>query len=582
MKTDWTSTLPGNRTTGDAPTGGVAGDMNLVKAALSEIRNFVPNSASDLGAASSGHTHTGGGSSDNVISGLNGNNSADNSTAFSNAYAALAAGRVSYPSVNSNQMGTKIYDIPAGTYVVTSPGALMSDLGIPRTMGLTIRGAGRNLTNIVFSPGTANQYLMNNNEDWGHITFEDLTFVSTVPTASFMRSYSDGGPQNYIFNRVTWDGTWKYGVHMIGTNVNSEMTWYSCGIYGNWTAFLYSGTDGSDQFLNYNFYATNCETATGNFIDMATGGDINIWGGSWIHIGNSTESASSQQTFLKLRGGDHASGVQRVFVCGTRIEHRHVNSTIIDCEWKRGSVLMESIDSESHQDLLTNPNNIVAAKFGVNGDTTPIITWQSCMLMGRHQYSYDNNVWQYGRRIVYRDCEIDGYVRAEDFLIITPTGSPANVGGRPVPVFTGCRTRNAGTSAYLEPFDCSPGWNLATNGVPQQLSVTIKLPNSQVPRVGDATWQVNLPLGAIITKVRCGKPAGGSSTSTTYQYALRDADSNLIATASGAAAWNAGFVYASSDLGHICSTDNRRSLTLTATGVSEGSTSMYFIIDYYA
>lgn len=43
MKSDWSSTLPANRTTGDSPSGGVAGDMNLVKNALTEVRANIPN-----------------------------------------------------------------------------------------------------------------------------------------------------------------------------------------------------------------------------------------------------------------------------------------------------------------------------------------------------------------------------------------------------------------------------------------------------------------------------------------------------------------------------------------------------------
>lgn len=48
MKSDWAAALPPSRSTGDAPTGGVAGDMNLVRAALVEIRANVPNPTQDV------------------------------------------------------------------------------------------------------------------------------------------------------------------------------------------------------------------------------------------------------------------------------------------------------------------------------------------------------------------------------------------------------------------------------------------------------------------------------------------------------------------------------------------------------
>lgn len=48
MKSNWTAALPPSRSTGEAPAGGVAGDMNLVRAALTEVRANVPNVADDL------------------------------------------------------------------------------------------------------------------------------------------------------------------------------------------------------------------------------------------------------------------------------------------------------------------------------------------------------------------------------------------------------------------------------------------------------------------------------------------------------------------------------------------------------
>lgn len=49
MKSDWTKTLPPQRATGDAPTGGVAADVNALKDALAEVRNSVPATGTDLG-----------------------------------------------------------------------------------------------------------------------------------------------------------------------------------------------------------------------------------------------------------------------------------------------------------------------------------------------------------------------------------------------------------------------------------------------------------------------------------------------------------------------------------------------------
>lgn len=60
MKSDWSTPLPPSRITGDAPVGGVAGDMNMVRAALTEVRGNVPTqvplSILDYGGVANGST----------------------------------------------------------------------------------------------------------------------------------------------------------------------------------------------------------------------------------------------------------------------------------------------------------------------------------------------------------------------------------------------------------------------------------------------------------------------------------------------------------------------------------------------
>jgi hypothetical protein len=559
--------------------------------------NFVGSGATVTDDPANGRTQvaipgaSGGANPDNALIGtLVGDATTDNSTTFQSAYTTVAGSIQNHApqGAYSNLHGTKIIDIPAGVFKIVSPGALLKDLGTSIATGLTIRGRGRSVTGILFAPTTANQYLMDN-VDWMSITFEDISFISAGPnasTASFMKSTSDGGPQNYVFNRCNWEGTWKYGLHLLGTNVNSELSWYHCGIYGNWTgAYLFDdAATGSDQFLNYNFFSTQVETNTGNFIDMAKGGNINIWGGSWIHIGDGTQTTSAAQTFLKLRGGDHFSGVQRVMVQGTRVEHRHQNSTIIDCEWKRGSVTFIGLDTECYDPLLTTPSAVVAAKFFTQGDVGPVVSWTGCQLMGKHQYSYDNaNGWQYTKQVTYRSCEITTMTRADDFIIINSIGAGTQTGGKPVISFYDCRSAQPGNAGYLEHFDANVGWQTAVNGQPQRKSINMRFPDGTFPLVGDPTWNVKLPINAVITKVRIAKTAGGSSTITNATYTLRDANSAVVATmTSGGAAWNTTWTTSSADLWFNCNSDNARSLTVTATNIAERTSLLFFVIDYYS
>lgn len=514
------------------------------------------------------------------VEGMTGDGTTDNSTPVAAAFSSAALGADGDQTYfDDNWRGRKVIRIGPGTYKITSPGALMSDLGIERTTGLTIRGAGRDMTNIVFSPGTANQYLMDNNDDWLHVTFEDMTFHSTVSTASFMKSTSSGGAQNYVFNRVNWSGTWKYGIELLGTNNNSEYSFFHCGIYADWTAFLFVAASGtSDQFLNYNFFACNVEYLAGNFIDMAMGGNINVWGGSLIHGGG----GGSNQTFFKLRGGDHASGVQRLFVCGARIEHRHTNSVLIDSEWKRGNITFLSVDTEPNASVTGN-DTAVKAIFSGSNSTLPSIEWIGCSLIGKHSYQFEVNSWDDARRINYRDCEIYHHTSAHDFITIVNNGGTGNVGGTPPIRFEGCRGLGSATDTALYPFDCTVSGLLTRNVALREHRVSIKKPNGGMPIVADPTEDCWLPLNAIVTNVRFYKPAGGASGSTTWTYTVKTSEGSptTLATANPGTAWSSGY-NVNTDTWFVCDSDAKRHLTLNATVITESASNQLCIVTYLA
>jgi hypothetical protein len=505
----------------------------------------------------------------------------NDAAAFSSAYSDVAAGIYFNNSLfGSNRRGTKVIEIPAGTYVVTSAEALMTDLGIARTNGLTIKGAGRHMTTIVFSPGTADQYLLNNNDDFLHITFEDLTFHSTVASASFMRSVSSGGAQNYAFNRVNWQGTWKYGLDVQGTNTNSEMSWFHCGVYGDWTAFLYAGASGtSDQFLNYDFFKCQVEYSSGNFVDMAMGGNINVWGGSLIHTGN----GSADQTFFALRGNGHASGVERLMIRGARVEHRHVLSHLLYCEWNRGNISCISLDTEN-QAGITGAATIQTVQFVAGNHELPSVVFDNCSLMGQHSYNFKSNSYPYRRRIVYRSCDIENYDEASNFINIVNTDSTGNVGGTPPIVFENCRG-NAASSSAAHTFDCILNSQLAQNSERRQYQVSVTRPAGGLP-TQTTTSEVYLPLNARIIGVRFTKDSSGSAGNTNYQYILNTNEGSptniCTLTGDGATAWSAGFDVAFEDLSFLCDSDNKRHLTLSAANITQSQPTSNCIITYLA
>jgi hypothetical protein len=143
--------------------------------------------------------------------------------------------------------------VPAGRYVVTTPGAFLSGTSSDgrRIRGVIIQGAGRGaVTDIVFDPAAAGGYLFDNQDRMSRMTFKDITFTGNSTNANFMNGVSNGGPQSHIFDRVQWRGTWTKGFYLSGTDTDSELTWNDCTVYGFWTFFL---ENDNPQGLNYDF-----------------------------------------------------------------------------------------------------------------------------------------------------------------------------------------------------------------------------------------------------------------------------------------------------------------------------------------
>jgi hypothetical protein len=90
-------------------------------------------------------------------------------------------------------------------------------------------------------------------------------------------------------------------------------------------------------------------------------------------------------------------------------------------------------------------------------------------------------------------------------------------------------------------------------------------------------------LNAVITRVRGFKPAAdGTSASTNFAYTLTDADAVVIDTivGNGTTTWANGFSYVSAELQRRVTTDNQRTLTLTATNITQTSTNAQLLVEY--
>jgi Pectate lyase superfamily protein len=322
--------------------------------------------------------------------GAKGDGRTDDSAAFEKAYQ-YAAGRV------WDNVGRTVVDVPAGTYLVTKPAALLNaPRGGLKANGLRFRGVGKRMSEIVFQPADADgAYLCRNEDTWANLMFEQLAFRSATPGASFFYSYSTGQAQDYRFTECEWTGEWEYGLALDGSNTNSEMRWDACRVGGAYRkAFLYSGLSQQsqndrqqDQFLNYWFTDMKVEYEWGNFLEFPYGGSISCRGGSYIVTGrrpNDDKEYGRTSTFFRFPTGSHFDAVQRFHAEDIRFEVRDPNVVVIDCNWDSGTVHFNDCDDTANafKDFSdsTRPH-----RYSV-GPRGPLVRYDSCQLVGRHQF----------------------------------------------------------------------------------------------------------------------------------------------------------------------------------------------------
>ncbi|MFG3513240.1 glycosyl hydrolase family 28-related protein [Streptomyces bobili] len=318
----------------------------------------------------------------------------DDTAAFEIAYS-LAAARV------SRGVGRTVIEIPAGEFLITRAHALLNGAAPLRAAnGLRFSGAGKRMTTLVFRPDDGpGSYLCRNEDIWSNLSFERIQFRSATPGASFFSSYSTGNAQDYRFSECEWMGEWEFGLALDGTNTNSEMRWEACRVGGSYRrAFLYSGLsqrqqadpNDQDQFLNYWFTDMKVEYEWGNFLEFPYGGSITCRGGSYIITGtrpHSTKEYGTTSTFFRFPVARHHDSVQRFHAQDIRFEVRNPQVQVIDSVWSSGTIHFSDCDDTglSFKEFSIEAR---AHRYTV-GPRGPLIRYDSCQLVGHHEYRTD-------------------------------------------------------------------------------------------------------------------------------------------------------------------------------------------------
>lgn len=487
----------------------------------------------------------------------------DSTTAFQAAVAYANSIALGVMTGNSNRTGQLKIIIPSGQYKITDSIIKSTDFASGRTAGIVFEGSGNYLSTINYVPSGSNP-LFYNNDKLLFLRFYGIRFYGTSASVDLLYSYSTGGPQDHRFVDCVFDGTWRYGVNLTGTNTNSEFSFEKSSFVGTWTVFLLSV--GSDQFLNYWF--TQCKYwCNSPWMSFTNGGNIKI---SQCDVSGYTPSVSTY--LFTLLGATHAGGVCS-FVChATRFELHNTNAKIIYSEWPQGNILFSGCDTESQTSFVTGLN---AATFVFVNVPGPVIKWMNCSLMGTHTYTAGgSNCFAYIPRISYDNCYITSYARPEQFLLTTYS---VNSGGQPVVNFKNCRG-SSGASTY-ETFDSDQNWAVAARGLTSRKVVRVGGASTSGP-VSGSTESVQLPLNSVITKVWLNNPAGSSTNYGPYNFVIRtnEASPTVLGTATGNPLANGYAVTA--DLFFICNSDLKRQINVVDVQNITNIGTNYFLIEY--
>jgi hypothetical protein len=456
----------------------------------------------------------------------------------------------------SNSQGNVSIFLPSGTYVVKQNAQLLSSTQL-RVKGLNIKGSGRDITRIVFQPNADDTYLFYNNDKWLHVNFEDITFIGQYPTYStnFMYSKSDGGAQNYTFSRCNFRN-FNYGFLLTGSNNNSEFTFFHCGFYGTWNKVLHvPNTDSSDQFLNYNFFACQFEVSEGNFIDMYRGGNVNIWGGSFIHYG---ENGGTFFNFPYVSG--HSYGTERFLCVGARFEHRVSTSKLIDCAWLSGTVAFISCDCSS-QASQSGATDWITARFVSANVSMPSIKFDGCRLMGKHEYAYAVNSWSRPHSVVYENCVFTRVTKPSDFIVYTYYDTGNNYGGRPLITFRNCYSQADPTGSAAWNSDYGFDWPYNAQLTKKLLSITRATGGFPV---NEGYVDCYLPLDAIITDIRLYSPAGAVTEGNDATFTVQTTETTPTVLATVTATVHSDGFDSDTPMFFRCDTEEKRHIQLVA------------------
>ncbi len=526
--------------------------------------------------------------------GAKGDGTTDDSTAIANAWAFAIA---DYRSQTTWTGGTTLL-FPPGDFLITSNNVF----GDPGYTGQfywpTIKGAGKGYTVLRFRPTTGNSkhgddkyYMFDGGDGTTTNTFtplrvhvEDLVFIpeSTNLTTGdeiwFWRQDGTSAQQNFRATNVETRGprtiaagAVRSGFLDISGAVNgSENYFVTCN-------FLYLShilRNANPQAVDNAFIECDAWVIHDHFFVCDNGAlEVRIWGGSWIWA--DTADVNPQHLFSVDSSGSANPGVGnfKASVFGMKPEMRNAGASLVSAEDGGGGVFVSFVECNFAGGGITGGRDVVSVSQNKH------VLFNGCMIPAAFEFNFvaaDGllGALHWGVKsmgvVQLTNCGVTDHISAN----ITKAG----IGGRVIADHCFELTGTVAAESGPVDFDSNP-FNGGPNEPLPQVRTAVGMPRGQ-SWASDETYTVVLPVGAMIQRVRCYRPASGGATSRTMT--LADGDGTLdTATANENAGLEIDFTPSTvAALTTPRETTNARTITLTAGTLTSAVTGGIFLVDY--
>ena len=501
--------------------------------------------------------------------GVVGDGVSDNSAAFQSIRDAVQAAYRDNPEYTGADTANIEIFIPAGDYLITEAGSLMDDSFTDVVIGFKWVGAGYGATQIIYDPAVAGPLFYNNDAIYEY-GFENIWFNGKDSGSDLLYSNSTGSAKSAKFIHCRFSGTWRYGVHLVGTDTNSEYSFDNCRWFGTWTAFLYTpATGGSNQFLNYWFNNPIYWSTDSPMAIMNVGGHIHITNGDFSGF------APTAETYLFTLGSSAASGdgVQSFSMVGSRVELKTDNAKFMSCEWDIGQITVVGCDFSSH--VFVRTNTAPMARFYNRSNPGPLIGFYNSQLLGVIEFYYATNTFDYPQRILFENCEFEEALTYDEAFTFTAE-SGDNHGGKPVIRIRNCRCGSVENIVA----DADINWQYNTGGATSRKIISMKRGTGELPIAASPTVDAILPLNAVILGIRLYVAAGASSEANAATFTVQTTEGTpTVLFTKTIADYSAG-VDENTAMFYVLDTDEKAHIQLIADTDVGSSAFGYCLVEY--